>query len=84
MDFIFSLLTLIIATWTKRSICIKQQSSDEKFGKSVLRYGVFLRSVKLWMLTQGCRDVRVRIAVDIRKFSVRTINLFCKNNSPIL
>lgn len=42
MDIIFSLLSLILAAWAIRSICIKKQSGLKKFGKSVFAVWYFL------------------------------------------
>ena len=44
MDIIFSLLSLILAAWAIRSICIKKQSNTKKFGKSIFSAWYFFFS----------------------------------------
>ncbi|MET3075434.1 hypothetical protein ABXV16_06690 [Pantoea leporis] len=46
MDMIFAILGLILAIWSIRSICIKQQSIDKKVGKSVFSAWYFFNSCR--------------------------------------
>lgn len=47
MDMIFAILGLILAIWSIRSICIKQQSIGKKVGKSVFSAWYFLTAAGL-------------------------------------
>lgn len=45
MSSMLALLGLIAAAWAVRGICLKQQSTSKKVGKSILQDGIFSQQV---------------------------------------
>lgn len=87
MDIIFSLLSLILAAWAIRSICIKKQSSGKKFGKSVFAVWYFLFSAGLGIEQDGnalIAIVMMAVGVAVIWYSNRTYQEPKGSNKDIL